>query len=114
METELGKVGKALPTKVTTPTKADYHPELDQSRELGPDQAKYFASLTSILWWCIELGQINIIVEVSLYSQFLVCPREGHMQQAFHVFDYLKKHVRSWMVFDEEICCTRMPKIDLL
>jgi predicted dienelactone hydrolase len=23
--------------KVTTPTTADYHPELDQSKELGPD-----------------------------------------------------------------------------
>jgi hypothetical protein len=31
VETELEKVGKALPTKVTTPTTADYRPELDQS-----------------------------------------------------------------------------------
>jgi hypothetical protein len=86
VETELEKVGKALPTKVTTPTMADYHPELDQSKELGPDQATYFPGLISFLHCCIELGRINIIVEVSLLSRFLACPREGHMQQAFHVF----------------------------
>jgi hypothetical protein len=101
VETELEKVGKALPTKVTTPTTADYRPELDQSKKLGPDQATYFAGLIGVLRWCIELGRIDIIVEVSLLSRFLACPREGHMQQAFHVFGYLKKHARSRMVFDE-------------
>jgi hypothetical protein len=25
------------------------------------------------------------------------------MQQAFHVFGYLKKHAQSWMVFDEMV-----------
>jgi hypothetical protein len=92
VKTELEKVGKALPTKVTTPTTANYRLELDQSKELGPDQATYFAGLIGILRWCIELGRIDIIVEVSLLSCFLACPREGHLQQAFHVFGYLKKH----------------------
>jgi hypothetical protein len=103
VETELEKVSKALPTKVTTPTMADYRPELDHSKKLGPDQATYFAGLIGILQWCIELGWIDIIVEVSLFSRFLACPREGHMQQAFHVFGYLKKHARSRMVFDETV-----------
>jgi hypothetical protein len=67
---------------------------------LGPDQATYFAGLIGVLCWCIELGRIDIIVEVSLLSRFLACPREGHMQQAFHVSGYLKKHAQSWMVFD--------------
>jgi hypothetical protein len=103
VETKLEKVGKALLTKVTTPTMADYRPELDQSKELGPDQATYFASLIRILRWCIKLGRIDIIVEVSLLSRFLACPHEGHMEQAFHVFGYLEKHERSRMVFDETV-----------
>jgi hypothetical protein len=103
VETKLEKVGKALLTKVTTPTMADYRPELDQSKELGPDQATYFAGLIGTLHWCIKLGWINIIVEVSLLYCCLACPREGHMEQAFHVFGYLKKHARSWMVFDETV-----------
>jgi hypothetical protein len=101
VETELEKIGKALLTKVTTSTTADYRPELDQSKELGQEQATYFAGLIGVLRWCIKLGRIDIIVEVSLLSRFLACPREGHMQQAFHVFGYLKKHARSRMVFDE-------------
>jgi hypothetical protein len=68
---------------------------------LGRDQATYFAGLIGILRWCIELGQIDIIVEVSLLSRFLANPHEGHLQQALHVFGYLKKHARSRMVFDE-------------
>jgi hypothetical protein len=107
VETELEKVGKALPTKVTTPTTADYRPELDRSRELGPEQATYFAGLIGILCWCIELGRIDIIVEVSLLSHFPANPREGHLEQALHVFSYLKKLARSWMVFDKTV-----PEID--
>jgi hypothetical protein len=49
VETKLEKVDKALPTKVTTPMTADYRPELDQSKELGPDQATYFAVLIGVL-----------------------------------------------------------------
>jgi hypothetical protein len=37
VETELENIGKALPTKVTTPMMVDYCPELDQSKELGPE-----------------------------------------------------------------------------
>jgi hypothetical protein len=101
VETELEKVGKALLTKVTTPTNADYCPELDQSKTLGLDQATYFAGLIGILHWRIKLGRIDINVEVSLLSRFLTYPREGHLQQVFPVFGFLKKHARSWMVFDE-------------
>jgi hypothetical protein len=56
VETELEKVGKALLTKVTTPTTMDYRPELDQRKELGQEQATYFAGLIGVLRWCIELG----------------------------------------------------------
>jgi hypothetical protein len=95
VETELKKVGKVLPTKVVTPMTADYHPELDQSKELGPDQVTYFAGLIGVLHWCIKLGRIDIIVEVSLLSRFLECPHKGHMQQAFHVFGYLPAIIQS-------------------
>jgi hypothetical protein len=64
---------------------------------LGPNQA------TERLVVVIELGRINIILEVSLLSQFLACPCEGHLQEAFHVFGYLKKHARSQMVFNEMV-----------
>jgi hypothetical protein len=82
---------------------ADYPSELDQSKELGPDQATYFAGHIGVFWWCIEFRWLDIIVEVSLLSCFLACPCEGHLQQAFHGFGYLKEHARSWMVFRHEM-----------
>ena len=38
---------------------------------------------------------------VSLMSRYLVSAREGHLEQVFHIFAYLKSHERSTMVFDD-------------
>jgi hypothetical protein len=99
VETELNKAGKFLPTKVLPPCTTDYQPELDQLKELGDVQLSYNAGLIRVLMWCIELGCIDIMVEVSLLSRFLANLREGHLQQVLHVFGYMKKHERSKMVF---------------
>ena len=44
---------------------------------------------------------MDIITEVTKLSSFLVSPREGHLEQAFHILAYLKKHLRSSLVFDD-------------
>jgi len=49
-----------------------------------------------------ELGRIDILHPVSLLSHFLAAPREGHLEQAFHVFAYLWKHNRPSLVFDHQ------------
>jgi hypothetical protein len=38
---------------------------------------------------------------VSLLSRYLASAREGHLDQAFHIFAYLKAHDQSPMVFDD-------------
>jgi hypothetical protein len=101
VETELGLVDKILPTKATTPMTAGYGPELDQSPELDPRRANYFQGVIGVLRWACELGQIDILVAVLMLSRYLVNPREGHLQQVFHIYGYLKKHKRSTMVFDD-------------
>jgi hypothetical protein len=40
------------------------------------------------------------MVEVGLLARFQSSPREGHLEQLFHVFAYLKKYNRSSLVFD--------------
>jgi len=35
-----------------------------------------------------------------MLSHFSAAPREGHLEQVFHVFAYLKKYNKSTMVFD--------------
>jgi hypothetical protein len=102
VETELEKVDQGLLTRVTTPVSSQsYRPELDQSRELDAKRGQYYQSLIGVLRWICELGHIDILVAVSMLSRYVVSPREGHLQQLFHIFAYLKHHKRSKMVFDD-------------
>ena len=48
----------------------------------------------------MELGRIDIDVEVSMMSSHLALPREGHLKELFHIFAYLKAHSNAEMVFD--------------
>ena len=101
VEKELANVERALPTRVSTPLSQGYRPELDQSRELDAKRGQYYQSLIGVLRWICELGRVDILVAVSMLSRYLVSPREGHLQQIFHLFAYVKHHKRSRMVFDD-------------
>ena len=77
-----------------------YRPEIDTTAELNATDAAYYQSLIGILRWMVELGRVDICLEVSMMSSHLVLPREGHLSQLFHIFAYLKKYHNSEMVFD--------------
>ena len=89
-----------LPAKAETPIKTSYRPELDVSPELKPREAAYYQSLIGILRWIVELGRVDICLETSIMSSHLALPREGHLEQLFHMFAYLKKYHNAEMVFD--------------
>jgi hypothetical protein len=48
----------------------------------------------------VELGQIDIDVEVSMMSSHLALPREGHLKELYYIFAYLKVRSNTEMVFD--------------
>jgi hypothetical protein len=100
LEMELSKAGKTLKGKPSTPMQLNYRPELDVSPVLGPDQASYYMSLIGILCWAVELGRIDIYIDIALLSSYLCQPRVGHLEQVFHIFAYLKCHENSNVVFD--------------
>lgn len=89
--------------RVTTPMSSGYRPEVDTSELLNDDDANYYQSLIGILRWAVELGHIDIAIEVGMLSTFMCSPREGHLQQVLHMFAYLDKHKRSRVVFDSDI-----------
>jgi hypothetical protein len=101
VETELENVGLGLPKRTTTPLSQGYRPELDQTAELDAQRLNYYQGLIGVLRWICELGRVDILMPVSLMSRYLVSAREGHLQQLFHVFAYLKQYDRSTMVFDD-------------
>ena len=78
-----------IPSKAETPLTTSYRPELDVSSELTPRDSAYYQSLIGILWWIVELGQIDICLEVLMMLSHLVMPRKGHLDQVSHIFAYL-------------------------
>jgi hypothetical protein len=56
-----------------------YKPEFDESPELDSIRANFYQSQIGILRWCVELGRVDIITEVSMLSTHLCVPREGHL-----------------------------------
>ena len=57
-------------------------------------------SLIGILRWTVELGRVDIAYEVSMLSSYVANPREGHLEQMYHIFAYLKRHHNSRIVMD--------------
>ena len=102
VEKELADVGLPLKNNAKPPFRTDYRPELDWTPKLDDRRVMYFQGLIGIFRWICELGRLDILVAVSMLSRYLACPRRGHLDQALHIFAYLKKHRRSKLVLDEE------------
>ena len=100
VEEYLSKEGRKLPRRAASPFAANYRPETDTSPELCDTKASYYMALIGVLRWMVELGRVDICVEVSLLSSHMALPREGHLLQLYQVFAYLKSHHNSEMVFD--------------
>ena len=77
-----------------------YSSELDMTQLLSDEQANYFQNLIGVLRWALELGWIDIHVQVAMLSIYLAQPHQGHLEAVFHIFAYLRKYKRSKVVFD--------------
>ena len=100
VEAALDKSGQRLPSRATTPMQSGYRPELDDTAELNLSGMRYYQELIGVLRWAVEIGRIDILLEVALLSSHLALPREGHLQQVYHIFAYLKNNVKRSIAFD--------------
>ena len=89
-----------MPYKAPSPLSTDNCPMIDATPELGKEVASYYHTLVGVLWWIVELGRVDIDVEVSMMSSHIALPWEGHLKELYHVFAYLKAHPNAEMVFD--------------
>ena len=105
---QIEKRGVKLPSRVSTPMATGYVPELDDSPELNSDDLTHFQELIGILRWAVEIGRVDILTELSMLSAFQASPRRGHLEQAYHIFAYMKKKVKLTLYFDPSL-----PNIDL-
>lgn len=93
----------ALPKKMGSPMEKGDSPELDQTPELQPQQAKIYMSLIGQLQWCITLGRYDIAVGVATLSRFRACPRDGHLKRLHRIYGYLRKHPDAAIRFRTKI-----------
>ena len=100
VEEELARQGKRLPPKCVTPFSSNYAPWLEESPELKADGVQRFQELIGQLRWAVEIGRVDILLETSLLSSYLAMPRAGHLEQALHIFGYLKTHPKRKIAFD--------------
>lgn len=96
-----------LPKNVRAPLSTDYRPEVDVTTALSVKDASQYQSLIGVLRWIVELGRVDIAVEVSMMSSHLALPRIGHLKEVYRIFGYLKIHHNAEMVFDPTV-----PEID--
>ena len=76
---------------------------MDVTAELTMNEAAHYQSLIGILRWIVELGRANITVEASMLASCLALPRQGHLQQLYNVFAYLKCKHNAEMIFDPTV-----------
>jgi hypothetical protein len=72
--THLQKRGDKLPYKAPTPISSGYLPEIDLSPELSKADASFYQTLIGVLCWIVELGRVDIDVEVLMMSSHLALP----------------------------------------
>ena len=53
-----------------------------------------------MLRWAVEVGRVDILLEVSLISSYMACPRIGHMKVLIHMFAFLKYKPKLTIAFD--------------
>ena len=79
---------------------ASYWPELDVSPELNHCNTSHYQLLSGILWLIVELARVNICLEVLMLLSHLALLCEGHLEQVFQIFGYLKKYHNTELVYD--------------
>ena len=77
-----------------------YEPCMDVSPLLSPDEASYLQTIIGVMRWMVELGRMDIAVEVLQFSSFLAIPSQGHLVNSLHVMSYLKVKHNSRLVLD--------------
>ena len=74
LEERLKVQKKKLPSRAPTPMTSNYQPEMNSSPELDSDGIMMFQELIGMLRWAIEIGRVDILMEVSTLSAYQASP----------------------------------------
>ena len=83
------------------PLPKSYKPEIDTTPECNAELTSRYQQLIGILRWAVELGRIDIQIEVSLMSSYQMNPRMGHLEALYLIFHFLDKHPCIYLLMDQ-------------
>ena len=86
VEARLAKSDLRLPSRCDTPMITVCYPSKDVTREMDAEGLHTYQELIGILRWAIEIGRIDILLEVSLLSSHMALPRIVHLQAVYWIF----------------------------
>ena len=70
----LGRQLRKVKSSGKQPLPNGYWPELEQINDMSPELASHYLQLIWILSWGVEIGRIEIFMEVAVMSQYSVSP----------------------------------------
>ena len=77
-----------------------YHPSEEVAIEINAKGLQVYQELIGILQWAVEIGWVEILLEVSLLLSQLSLRHVGHLQAVYRVFGYLKQVPKRKLYFD--------------
>ena len=86
--------------KYATPFSEEYHPELDTTPLIPPEQISLYQSLLGSANWIITLERFDISFAINTMSRYSMAPREGHMLAMYRVFGYLRQMPKKRILID--------------
>ena len=102
VEEDLARSVNRLPSKLVMPLSSHYAPWMEDFPDLMADGMQRYQDLIIQLRWAVDIRRLEILLETLPLSSYLAMPRVGHLEQAYHIFGYLKAHPKRKLVFDPE------------
>ena len=61
-----------------------------------------FQDLVGHIFWAVEIGRVDTLLEISFLSSYLSMPHIGHLNHFLYIFGYLKSHQKMKLGFYPE------------
>jgi hypothetical protein len=89
--------------KIKTPLSPGYHPETDETDELGANNVTLYQELVEIVRWATEIGRVDVLHEIAIMSQYQGCPREGHLKNLLQIFAFWRDNPKISLYMDPSL-----------
>ena len=87
-------------TNIHSPIPTNFHPSEDVSNKRNTRGFQAYQELIGEIWWAVEIGCVDIFMEVALLYSHLAMPQLVHLKAVYQIFWYLKQVLKCKLYFD--------------